>query len=155
MECMSKVLFVFSFNCHNVPASDTWFSSALWPHSTLGWPDETPELSYYYPTSALITSRDIISLWVARMVLAGYYNTGKKPFQQVFIHPKILDKYGEGIHHIAFNVDDADTVIEQLKKEFGAVVEQEGNYGDGTGRYIYLDCQKELKCRIELLESFK
>ena len=66
-----------------------------------------------------------------------------------------LDKYGEGIHHIAFNVDDATPVIEQLQKEFGAVVEQEGNYGDGTGRYIYLDCQKELKCRIELLESFK
>ncbi len=66
-----------------------------------------------------------------------------------------LDKYGEGIHHIAFNVDDADTVIRQLKEEFDAVVEQEGNYGDGTGRYIYLDCQKHLKCRIELLESFK
>ena len=76
---------------------DTWFSSALWPHSTLGWPDKTPELEYYYPTSALITSRDIISLWVARMVLAGYYNTGKKPFDQVYIHPKILDKYGEGM----------------------------------------------------------
>ena len=66
-----------------------------------------------------------------------------------------LEKYGEGIHHIAFNVEDADAVIDALKKEFGAVVEQEGNYGDGSGRYIYLDAHKELKCRIELLESFK
>ncbi len=65
-----------------------------------------------------------------------------------------LDKYGEGIHHIAFNVDDADSVIEKLKSEFGAVVEQVGNYGDGTGRYIYLSLHDKLKCRIELLESF-
>ena len=50
---------------------DTWFSSALWPHSTLGWPEQTPELTYYYPTSVLVTSRDIITLWVARMVITG------------------------------------------------------------------------------------
>jgi len=74
---------------------DTWFSSALWPHSTLGWPDQTPELRYFYPTSTLITSRDIITLWVARMVLMGLNNMGKVPFQEVFIHPKILDGYGE------------------------------------------------------------
>ncbi len=53
---------------------DTWFSSMLWPHSTLGWPEKTPELAYYYPTSVLVTSRDIITLWVARMVIAGLYN---------------------------------------------------------------------------------
>ncbi len=76
---------------------DTWFSSALWPHSTLGWPDATEDFSYYYPTSTLITSRDIITLWVARMVLAGKFNTGQKPFSDVYIHPKILDKYGEGM----------------------------------------------------------
>lgn len=93
---------------------DTWFSSALWPHSTLGWPDKTPELDYYYPTSALITSRDIISLWVARMVLAGYYNTGKKPFQQVFIHPKILDKYGEGMSKSKGNGVDPVAVMEKF-----------------------------------------
>ncbi|HVA51228.1 MAG TPA: valine--tRNA ligase [Pirellulales bacterium] len=74
---------------------DTWFSSALWPHSTLGWPDETPELAYYYPTSTLVTSRDIITLWVARMVLTGLHNVGDVPFREVFIHPKILDGYGE------------------------------------------------------------
>ena len=57
---------------------------------------ETPELAYYYPTSVLITSRDIISLWVARMVITGLYNVGQVPFHEVFIHPKILDGYGEG-----------------------------------------------------------
>jgi valyl-tRNA synthetase len=73
---------------------DTWFSSALWPHSTLGWPERTPELECYYPTSVLITSRDIITLWVARMVLTGLNNMGDIPFHEVFIHPKILDGYG-------------------------------------------------------------
>ena len=76
---------------------DTWFSSALWPHSTLGWPEATPEVAYYYPTSALVTSRDIITLWVARMVLMGLHNLGDVPFREVFIHPKILDSFGEGM----------------------------------------------------------
>ena len=74
---------------------DTWFSSALWPHSTLGWPDQTPEVGYYYPTSVLCTSRDIITLWVARMVLTGLYNLGDVPFRDVYIHPKVLDGFGE------------------------------------------------------------
>jgi valyl-tRNA synthetase len=74
---------------------DTWFSSALWPISTLGWPDETTELNTFYPTTTLITSRDIITLWVARMVIAGLYNVGDVPFHEVYITPKILDGYGE------------------------------------------------------------
>ena len=56
---------------------DTWFSSALWPHSTLGWPEQTPELARFYPTSVLLTGRDIITLWVARMVMMGMYNMGR------------------------------------------------------------------------------
>ncbi|MGD9126790.1 MAG: valine--tRNA ligase [Planctomycetia bacterium] len=76
---------------------DTWFSSALWPHSTLGWPEKTAELDYYYPTSVLITSRDIITLWVARMVMFGLMNVGEVPFPDVYIHPKILDGFGEGM----------------------------------------------------------
>jgi valyl-tRNA synthetase len=76
---------------------DTWFSSALWPHSTLGWPEPSEALDYYYPTNVLITSRDIITLWVARMVLTGLHNVGEVPFHDVFIHPKILDGYGEGM----------------------------------------------------------
>ena len=74
---------------------DTWFSSALWPHSTLGWPESTADLTKFYPTSSLITSRDIITLWVARMVLMGINNLGQVPFANVYIHPKILD--GQGV----------------------------------------------------------
>jgi valyl-tRNA synthetase len=74
---------------------DTWFSSALWPHSTLGWPEMTPELAYYYPTSVLVTSRGIITLWVARMVIAGLYNLKQVPFHHVYIHSTILDGLGE------------------------------------------------------------
>jgi valyl-tRNA synthetase len=93
---------------------DTWFSSALWPHSTLGWPDQTPELKYYYPTNVLITSRDIITLWVARMVLTGLYNVGEVPFHDVFIHPKILDAYGEGMSKTRGNGVDPIDVIEKF-----------------------------------------
>lgn len=91
---------------------DTWFSSALWPHATLGWPDtehnpplnDQPDesgagknavLDQFYPGSVLITSRDIITLWVARMVLTGLYNMGDIPFKHVCIHPKILDGFGQ------------------------------------------------------------
>jgi valyl-tRNA synthetase len=76
---------------------DTWFSSQLWPHATFGWPDRTPELAYYYPTSTLVTSRDIITLWVARMVISGLYNMGEVPFRHVYITPKLLDGFGEGM----------------------------------------------------------
>ncbi len=93
---------------------DTWFSSALWPHSTLGWPEKTPELDYYYPTSTLITSRDIITLWVARMVLTGLNNMGDVPFREVFIHPKILDGYGETMSKSKGNGVDPLDVIEKF-----------------------------------------
>jgi len=74
---------------------DTWFSSMLWPQSTLGWPEATPELAYYYPTSVLVTSRDIITLWVARMVIAGLYNLNQVPFHHVYITVKLMDGFGE------------------------------------------------------------
>jgi valyl-tRNA synthetase len=93
---------------------DTWFSSALWPHSTLGWPEQTEELKYYYPTSVLITSRDIITLWVARMVLMGLHNVGEVPFRDVFIHPKILDGYGEGMSKSKGNGVDPVDVMEKF-----------------------------------------
>ena len=93
---------------------DTWFSSALWPHSTLGWPEKTPEMEYFYPTNTLITSRDIITLWVARMVLMSLNNVGKVPFKEVFIHPKILDGYGETMSKSKGNGVDPIDVIDKF-----------------------------------------
>jgi valyl-tRNA synthetase len=90
---------------------DTWFSSALWPHSTLGWPEQTPELRYYYPTNVLVTNRDIITLWVARMVLTSLFNLNQVPFHHVYIHPKMLDGFGEGMSKSKGNgVDPLDIV---------------------------------------------
>jgi valyl-tRNA synthetase len=93
---------------------DTWFSSALWPHSTLGWPDKTDDLNYFYPTNTLITSRDIITLWVARMVLMGLNNVGQVPFREVYIHPKILDGFGETMSKSKGNGVDPIDVIEKF-----------------------------------------
>lgn len=73
---------------------DTWFSSQLWPFSTLGWPDSTADLDYYYPTSTLVTDRGIIFFWVARMVMAGEEMCGQEPFRDVYINGTILDKQG-------------------------------------------------------------
>ena len=91
---------------------DTWFSSALWPLSTLGWPDPTPELEGYYPTSVLSTARDIITLWVARMVIFGQFNLGVVPFDRVFIHPVIQDGNGKRMSKSAGNGIDPVDVIE-------------------------------------------
>ena len=74
---------------------DTWFSSALWPFSTLGWPEQTEELAYFYPTSVLVTGRDIIFFWVARMIFMGLEFMGREPFGKVNIHGLIIDRDGK------------------------------------------------------------
>ena len=73
---------------------DTWFSSALWPFSTLGWPDKTEELDYFYPTDVLVTGYDIIFFWVIRMIFSGYEQMGKKPFSKVLFHGLVRDSQG-------------------------------------------------------------
>jgi valyl-tRNA synthetase len=85
---------------------DTWFSSALWPFSTLGWPDETKELKRYYPTSVLVTGFDIIFFWVARMMMMGLHFMDDVPFHRVFIHTRVLDEKGAKMSKTKGNVVD-------------------------------------------------
>ena len=95
---------------------DTWFSSALWPFSTLGWPDSTVELERYYPTDVLVTAFDIIFFWVARMMMMGTHFMGKVPFKTVLIHNRVLDEQGAKMSKTKGNVVDPITLID----EFGA-----------------------------------
>ncbi|MDQ6653690.1 MAG: valine--tRNA ligase [Acidobacteriota bacterium] len=82
---------------------DTWFSAALWPFSTLGWPDKTKDLKTFYPTSLLVTARDIIFLWVSRMVMMGLKFTGNRPFDDVFVTGTILDAHGQRMSKTKMN----------------------------------------------------
>ncbi|GAB6158231.1 valine--tRNA ligase [Desulfotomaculum varum] len=91
---------------------DTWFSSALWPFSTLGWPDKTPELEHFYPTSVLVTGRDIIFFWVARMIFSGLRFMDQEPFKEVFIHGLVLDSLGRKMSKSLGNGVDPLDVIE-------------------------------------------
>ena len=92
---------------------DTWFSSALWPFSTLGWPEETEDLKYFYPTDVLVTGYDIIFFWVARMIFSGCEHTGKPPFHTVFIHGLVRDDKGRKMSKSLGNGIDPLEIAEQ------------------------------------------
>jgi valyl-tRNA synthetase len=91
---------------------DTWFSSGLWPFSTLGWPENTPEMSRFYPNSTLVTMFDIIFFWVARMMMFGCHFTGKAPFSTVVIHSRVVDEHGKKMSKSKGNIIDPTALID-------------------------------------------
>ena len=93
---------------------DTWFSSGLWPFSTLGWPDETEDLKYFYPTSVMETGYDILFFWVARMIMSGLEYTGEAPFHTVYLHGLIRDEHGQKMSKTKGNVIDPLVVMDKF-----------------------------------------
>ncbi|MBI4762183.1 MAG: valine--tRNA ligase [Chloroflexota bacterium] len=93
---------------------DTWFSSGLWPFSTLGWPEETPDYKYFYPTSYMETGYDILFFWVARMIMSGLEFTGQIPFHTVYLHGLVRDEHGQKMSKTKGNVIDPLTVMDEF-----------------------------------------
>lgn len=114
---------------------DTWFSSALWPFSTLGWPEETEDYKYFYPTNTLVTGYDIIPFWVSRMIFSGLHYTGKKPFTDVYIHGLLRDSQGRKMSKSLGNGIDPLEVIEQYGADALRLTLLTGNAPGNDMRY--------------------
>ncbi len=116
---------------------DTWFSSALWPFSTLGWPDQTEELDYFYPTDVLVTGYDIIFFWVIRMVFSGYAHTGKSPFHTVLIHGLVRDSQGRKMSKSLGNGIDPLEIIDKYGADALRLTLITGNAPGNDMRFYY------------------
>ena len=116
---------------------DTWFSSALWPFSTLGWPDKTPEMEYFYPTDVLVTGYDIIFFWVIRMVFSGLEQTGKSPFHHVLIHGLVRDSQGRKMSKSLGNGIDPLEVIENYGADALRLTLMTGNAPGNDMRFYW------------------
>ena len=115
---------------------DTWFSSALWPFSTLGWPDKTEELEYFYPTNTLVTGYDIIPFWVSRMIVAGMENMKQKPFDTVLIHGLVRDSQGRKMSKSLGNGIDPLVIIDQYGADALRFMLATGNAPGNDMRFI-------------------
>ena len=115
---------------------DTWFSSALWPFSTLGWPDKTEELEYFYPTNTLVTGYDIIPFWVSRMIVAGMENMKQKPFDTVLIHGLVRDSQGRKMSKSLGNGIDPLVIIDQYGADALRFMLVDGSTPGNDMRYI-------------------
>ncbi|MBA3685990.1 MAG: valine--tRNA ligase [Planctomycetes bacterium] len=122
---------------------DTWFSSALWPYSTLGWPDATPEMSRYFPTATLVTDRGIIFFWVARMVMTSLFALDKRPFSDVYIHGTVNDERGDKMSKSKGNGIDPIIMIEGGVQHYLGKDYQCPGYGADAVRYTLLDMTTE------------
>ena len=116
---------------------DTWFSSALWPFETLGWPDETEDLKYFYPTDVLVTGYDIIFFWVIRMIFSGYEQMGKKPFHTVLFHGLIRDSQGRKMSKSLGNGIDPLELIDQYGADALRLTLITGNAPGNDMRFYY------------------
>ncbi len=116
---------------------DTWFSSALWPFSTLGWPENTEDLQRYYPTSTLVTGYDIITFWVSRMIFSGLEHTGKKPFDNVLIHGLVRDEQGRKMSKSLGNGIDPLEVIDKYGADALRFTLVTGNAPGNDMRFSY------------------
>ncbi|MCM1191757.1 MAG: valine--tRNA ligase [Butyrivibrio sp.] len=116
---------------------DTWFSSALWPFETLGWPEQTEDLKYFYPTDVLVTGYDIIFFWVIRMIFSGYEHMGEKPFKTVFFHGLVRDSQGRKMSKSLGNGIDPLDIIEQYGADALRLTLITGNAPGNDMRFYY------------------
>ncbi len=122
---------------------DTWFSSALWPFSTLGWPESTTDLRQFYPTSVLVTGFDIIFFWVARMVMMGNYFIGDVPFRDVYVHGLVRDRHGQKMSKSKGNVLDPIDLIDGIELEALVAKRTAGMMQPQKARAIEKDTRQE------------
>ena len=154
---------------------DTWFSSALWPFSTLGWPEKTPELEYFYPTDVLVTGYDIIFFWVARMIFSGMEHMKEEPFHHIFIHGLVRDEQGRKMSKSLGNGIDPIEIIDQYGADAlrftlatgnspgndmrfsTARVEASRNFGNkiwNAARFVHMNLNENTACSLpEQLEA--